>query len=117
MHMLKHKSTLHTSTYLVIASSIIVRLRLLLPNVGTPVPYWVNGIVNHVGRDYPAGVQCGFVPSQDNLLPVANWGYNGVPGVWDEESGESFEQADNNTIMITGNFIQYQPAQLPHPIN
>jgi len=48
----------------------------------------------------------GFLTSHRNLPPNSQWGYDIVPGVWDQDN-ETFAEAEISTTMITvGNFIQ-----------
>jgi len=87
------------------------------PNDETTVPYWMADIAAEAGVNFACGGQYGFLPTHANLPPLANWGWDGVTPSWDDDY-ETFEEADINTVMITaGNFIQYQPAHLEHPID
>ncbi|MFK7802210.1 MAG: T9SS C-terminal target domain-containing protein [Anaerolineae bacterium] len=81
----------------------------------TTVPHWVHAFAQEAGYTYAVDGQYGFLPQHANLPPNAQWGFAGVPGVWDAESGEEFSEVDFTTILLTaGNFIQYQPATVPY---
>jgi len=64
---------------------------------------------------FAAGGQYGFLPTHRRLPPIAQWGYDIVPGVWDSDQ-EPFEDADITTIMITpANFVQWQGPDQEYP--
>lgn len=87
------------------------------PSDETTVLHWMQDIASEAGHTFAAGGQYGFLPQHDNLPPIPQWGYDQVPGVWDIDT-EPFSDAEINTVMLTAaNFIQYQPAHLPHPID
>ncbi|MEM8887887.1 MAG: T9SS type A sorting domain-containing protein [Bacteroidota bacterium] len=87
------------------------------PSDETTVLHWMQDIAAEAGYGFAAGGQYGFLPQHDNLPPISQWGYDQVPGVWDMDV-EPFSAAEINTVMLTvANFIQYQPAHLPHPID
>lgn len=82
------------------------------PSNETTVPHWLYLLSEEAGYDLAAGGQYGFLPQHADLPPIAQWGYDIVPGVWDSDL-ETFAEADINTILITaGNFMQWQgPAE------
>ena len=85
------------------------------PSDETTVPHWMYLLAQEAGYDYFAGGQYGFLPQHANVPPNAQWGYDIVPGVWDQDY-ESFADADINTILITaGNFMQWQAPNLDYP--
>ena len=87
------------------------------PSDETTVFHWVSDMAQAAGYSFAAGGQYGFLPSHDNLPPMSIWGYDIVPGIWDEDV-ETFAEADINTILLTAaNFIQYEPSDAPHPID
>ena len=48
------------------------------------------------------------------LPPVAQWGFDQVPGAWDSDF-ETFAEADFNSVLITAaNFVQYKKAHEPY---
>ena len=75
----------------------------------TTVPFWLHRLATHAGQKYAVDGQWGFLRSfAADLPPIANWSFQGVPGVWQSER-QDFGQADFNTVMINpANFIQYQ---------
>ena len=85
------------------------------PSDETTVPHWMYLLAQEAGYDYLAGGQYGFLPQHANVPPNAQWGYDIVPGVWDQDY-ESFADADINTILLTaGNFMQWQAPNLDYP--
>ncbi|MEM1218404.1 MAG: T9SS type A sorting domain-containing protein [Bacteroidota bacterium] len=85
------------------------------PSDETTVPHWMYLLAQEAGYDYYAGGQYGFLPQHANVPPNAQWGYDIVPGVWDQDY-ESFADADINTILITaGNFMQWQAPDVDYP--
>ncbi|MFK7936086.1 MAG: T9SS type A sorting domain-containing protein, partial [Saprospiraceae bacterium] len=79
------------------------------PSNETTVPHWLFLLAQEAGYDYAAGGQYGFLPQHANVPPIAQWGYDLVPGVWESDT-EPFSAADITTVLLTaGNFVQYQP--------
>ncbi|SDD21598.1 calcium-binding protein [Kordiimonas lacus] len=73
----------------------------------TAMPYWLHQLADTAGNDYAFTGQFGFLRLHDDLNPVSQWGFAGVPNPWNSESGTSFADADFTTVTITpGNFIQ-----------
>lgn len=84
------------------------------PSDETTVPHWLYLLSQEAGRSFQAAGQYGFLTSHDNLPPQAQWGYDIVPGAWDQDN-ESFADADLYTVLITAaNFIQYQAPDLAY---
>ena len=78
------------------------------PSNETTVPHWIHILAEEANQNYAAGGQYGFLPQHANLPPIAQWGYDIVPGVWESDT-EPFSDADITTVMITaGNFVQWQ---------
>lgn len=87
------------------------------PSDETTVPHWVYLLAQEAGHTYAAGGKYGFLPWHDDLPPFSQWGYDIVPGVW-ESDYEPFSDANLKSIMVTaGNFIQYVPSNMPHPVD
>lgn len=87
-----------------------------VPNRETAVPYWMNHIANHTGKNYAATGQFGFLPNH-TIPPSPNWGYPSVISPWDD-STQTFASSSIDHILITaGNFIQYELPTGPHPLN
>ncbi len=87
------------------------------PSDETTVPHWIFLLAEEAGYTFAAGGQYGFLSNFDDLNWFSQWGYDIVPGVW-ESDYEPFSDADINAIMLTtANFIQYQPAHLPYPLD
>ena len=85
------------------------------PSDETTVPHWMYLLCQASGRNFAAGGQYGFLPQHANLPPIAQWGYDIVPGVWESDT-EPFSNADITTILITaGNFMQWQDPNLEYP--
>ena len=85
------------------------------PSDETTVPHWLYLLSQHEGLYYSATGQYGFLPQHANLPPIAQWGYDIVPPVWDSDL-EPFEDADFTTIFITAaNFIQWQGPDMDYP--
>lgn len=80
-----------------------------VPSQETSVPHWLYLLADHAGKDYAVSGQYGFLPQHRNVPPIAQWGFDIVPFVWDSDN-EAFAAADFTDILITpGNFIQWQP--------
>lgn len=91
------------------------------PSDETTVPHWIYLLAESSDNSFAAGGQYGFLTQHADLPPRSQWGYDIVPGVWDEDI-ESFEQANINTFMITAaNFVQYlgpdQPYEDPNNVD
>ncbi len=87
------------------------------PSDETTVPHWVYLLAEEANDEFAAGGQYGFLSNFDDLSWFSQWGYDIVPGVW-ESDYEPFSDADITAIMLTtANFIQYQPAHLPYPLD
>lgn len=85
------------------------------PSNETTVPHWVYLLAKDAGYDYAAGGQYGFLPQHERLPPIAQWGYDSVPGVWESDT-EPFSAADINEVIITaGNFMQWQGPDQDYP--
>lgn len=85
------------------------------PSNETTVPHWMYLLCQEAGTNYAAGGQYGFLPQHANVPPIAQWGYDIVPGVWESDT-EPFSAADITTILITaGNFMQWQAPNLEYP--
>lgn len=85
------------------------------PSDETTVPHWMYLLAQASENDFAAGGQYGFLPQHANLPPIAQWGYDSVPGVW-ESDYEPFSAADINTILLTaGNFMQWQAPSMEYP--
>lgn len=85
------------------------------PSNETTVPHWIYLLAQENNEGFAAGGQYGFLPQHRNVPPIAQWGYDIVPGVWDSDN-EPFSDADITTVMITGaNFIQWQAPYLDYP--
>jgi hypothetical protein len=80
-----------------------------VPSQETSVPHWLYLLADHGGKDYAVSGQYGFLPQHRNVPPMAQWGFDIVPFVWDSDN-EPFADANFTDILITpGNFIQWQP--------
>lgn len=87
------------------------------PSDETTVLHWMHLLATEAGNTYAGGGKYGFLPWHDDLPPFSQWGYDLVTPVWDSDY-EPFSDANVTSIMITpANFIQYQPANMPHPID
>ena len=87
------------------------------PSDETTIMHWIAEIAAEAGHNFAGGGQYGFLTSHDDLPPIAQWGYDQVAPVWDSDT-EPFSDANVNVVLITAaNFIQYQPAHLPHPLD
>ncbi|MEM9259303.1 MAG: hypothetical protein AAGA62_06615, partial [Bacteroidota bacterium] len=82
------------------------------PSDETTIPHWLHLLSTAAGHTTATGGQYGFLPQHANVPPIAQWGYDIVPGVWESDT-EAFSAADVNTILLTaGNFMQWQgPAE------
>lgn len=82
------------------------------PSDETTIPHWLHLLATAAGHTTATGGQYGFLPQHANVPPIAQWGYDIVPGVWESDT-EPFSAADVNTILLTaGNFMQWQgPAE------
>lgn len=81
----------------------------------TTVPHWISLFATDAGYSYAADGQYGFLPQHAQLPPQPQWGFERVPGSWALDAGQSFADADFNNVLITaGNFIQYQPPNVPY---
>ncbi|MBQ4821910.1 hypothetical protein [Aquimarina sp. MMG016] len=84
------------------------------PSNETTVPHWMKVLSNSAGYSYAVDGQYGFLPQHDNLPPIAQWGFDIVPGVWNSDT-TPFAEADFNTVLLTAaNFIQYQSSNIPY---
>ncbi|MEO1628544.1 MAG: T9SS C-terminal target domain-containing protein, partial [Bacteroidota bacterium] len=85
------------------------------PSDETTVAHWLHLLSQDQGEFYGATGQYGFLPQHANLPPIAQWGYDIVPPVWDSDL-EPFADADFTTVLITAaNFAQWQGADQPIP--
>ncbi len=85
------------------------------PSQETSVPHWVHFLAQSAGHNYAVGGQYGFLPQHANLPPIAQWGFDFVPGAWDSDN-EPFSAADFTNVFITpGNFIQWQSPLNNYP--
>lgn len=85
------------------------------PSQETSVPHWFHFLAQSAGNSYAVGGQYGFLPQHANLPPIAQWGFDFVPGAWDSDN-EPFSAADFTNILITpGNFIQWQSPLNNYP--
>lgn len=76
------------------------------PSDETTVPHWLQLLAAEAGNTAAVGGQYGFLTSHRNLPPISQWGYDIVPGVWDQDN-ETFAEAPISSTLITiGNFIQ-----------
>ena len=88
------------------------------PGDETTIIFWMYDMALAAGYDFAAGGQYGFLDTHAHLPPAFNWWYDEVPGVWDEATMNTFSDADINTLLLTAaNFIQYQPASEPYPLD
>ena len=84
------------------------------PSDETTVPHWMFLLSQEAGHNYAATGQYGFLPQHMNLPPIAQWGYDIVPPVWESDT-EDFSIADFNSILITAaNFAQWQGPNVPY---
>ncbi|MEN0005122.1 MAG: T9SS type A sorting domain-containing protein [Bacteroidota bacterium] len=85
------------------------------PSQETSVPHWFYYLAEAAGYDYAVGGQFGFLPQHTNLPPIAQWGFDVVPGAW-ESDYEPFVDAGFTNILITpANFAQWQAPDLNYP--
>lgn len=85
------------------------------PSNETTIPHWVYLLAKEAGTDYAAGGQYGFLPQHRRVPPIAQWGYDSVPGVWESDT-EPFSAADITEVIITaGNFMQWQGPDEEYP--
>ncbi|MEM9837073.1 MAG: T9SS type A sorting domain-containing protein [Bacteroidota bacterium] len=85
------------------------------PSQETTVPFWLSELAQEAGKTYAATGQYGFLPQHANLPPVANWGFDNVPFVWDSEQSEFSAANFNNILLTAGNFIQWQGPSEAYP--
>lgn len=85
------------------------------PSDETTVAHWLYLMAKHAGHNFAAAGQYGFLPSHRRLPPQSQWGYDMVPGAWDEDN-ETFAEADIDKVLITAlNYIQWQEPDQPYP--
>ena len=85
------------------------------PSDETTVPHWLYLMAKDAGFSFAAGGQYGFLPSHRRLPPQSQWGYDMVPGAWDQDN-ETFAEADIDKVLITAlNYIQWQGPDQPYP--
>lgn len=86
-----------------------------VPSDETSVPHWVGDMAAFSDHTFAVDGQYGFLPTHLNLPPIAQWGFDLAPGVWDSDN-QPFSEADFNTILITpANFVQYLgPDEFPY---
>ena len=85
------------------------------PSQETSVPHWFHFLSLDAGYSYKVSGQYGFLPQHANLPPIAQWGFDFVPGAWDSDT-EPFSEADFTNILITpANFIQWQAPNINYP--
>jgi len=85
------------------------------PSNETTVPHWMYLISQHMGKEFAAGGQYGFLPQHANLPPISQWGYDIVPPVWESDT-EPFVDANISHVLITaGNFMQWQGPSEEYP--
>jgi len=78
----------------------------------TTVPHWVYSFAQANSQSYLVSGQYGFLPQHINFPPIAQWGFDQVPGAWESDT-EPFGDADFNVVILTpANFIQDQPADM-----
>ena len=88
--------------------SLINHESMTTPSQETSVPHWLGLLSREAGHYYGVDGQYGFLPQHRNLPPIAQWGFDEAPGLWDSDT-EPFTNADFNTILITpANFAQWQ---------
>ncbi len=84
------------------------------PSDENSVPHWVYLLAQEAGNTYSAGGQYGFLPQHANLPPIAQWGFDLVPPVWDSDT-EPFSDANiDHTLITAGNFVQWQGPDIPY---
>ena len=89
--------------------------KIATPSQETSVPHWLYLLAETAGFSFNASGQYGFLPQHAQLPPVAQWGFDLFPGVWDSES-QSFAEAGFNSVLLTaGNFMQWQAATENYP--
>lgn len=80
-----------------------------VPSNETSVPHWMFLLAEAANYQYAVSGQYGFLPQHDDLPPVPQWGFDIIPTIWSDETGDQFSDVDFNSILITaGNFIQYK---------
>ncbi|MDA9773379.1 T9SS type A sorting domain-containing protein [Saprospiraceae bacterium] len=85
------------------------------PSDETTVPHWLHLLSVEAGKYFAGTGQYGFLPQHDNLPPIAQWGYDIVPPVWESDT-EDFDEVDFNSVLITaGNFMQWQGPDEDYP--
>ncbi|WP_016955274.1 hypothetical protein [Catenovulum agarivorans] len=81
----------------------------------TTVPHWMHQMAVHSGDSFSVSGQYGFLLQHANLPPNAQWGFDQVPGAWDQDTGDTFADVDFNTVLLTAaNFAQYKAASEPY---
>ncbi len=82
------------------------------PSQETSVPHWFHDLAIASGHNYTVSGQYGFLTQHVNLPPIAQWGFDNVPGAWDSDN-EPFTDADFSHILITpANFAQWQAPNI-----
>jgi hypothetical protein len=90
---------------------------LLLHTDTQNVPMWLAQFSADAGNSYAMSGQYGFSDTHAmNLPPFAQWGVSGVTPAWEDDSNETFADADFNTVLFTAaNFRQYYPPTQSDP--
>lgn len=85
------------------------------PSNETTIAHWLYLLAQDAGHIYEATGQYGFLDGHAaNLPPFSQWGYDIVPSPWDSDT-ETFASVGFNNILLTaGNFMQWQPANVPY---
>lgn len=86
------------------------------PSDETTIAHWIHDISQSSGRAFAVTGQFGQLGNHvDALPPNSNFGYDRVPGSWDD-SQTTFTNSKLNTIVLTvANFIQWMPPSSPDP--
>jgi hypothetical protein len=83
-----------------------------VPSNETSVPHWMYHMAQAAGYSYGVSGQYGFLPQHDDLPPVPQWGFDRIPTIWSDETGDTFADVNFNSLLITvGNFIQYKSPE------
>ncbi len=92
---------------------------LILHSPTANVPIWLDALAQEAGQSYGMSGQYGFADTHAaDLPPNAQWGIEGVTGLWDEDNGDVFADIDFNTVLFTeANFRQYYPPTESDPDN
>ncbi|CUH79435.1 calcium-binding protein [Tropicibacter naphthalenivorans] len=81
----------------------------------TNVPHWMNQMARSAGKTLGLDGQWGFLRNfVDGLPPSANWGFEGIRGVWGPGQGAFGDGGFDAVVITPGNFIQYQLPDVPY---